>query len=239
METQTIEGLPTWDAKTLEGYDTSGLASGMPLTGSKNRQLVRFYVKRELEVYAKEATINPQGTPTNIKYDTREIERLMVHIITPGDKNEVNDVATDWHKREFFKQYQAFKQGKTAPLGTPLAEAAFIGPHVATELISMGCHTIEQLADGSDELVNCVADGWLLREYAKQYVKVQTDSKSLEQINALREQLMSAKTSAEESQAQLEDLRAEMAEMRSLLLDSKGNAVSSKKSNKKETKQDA
>ena len=239
METQTIDGLPTWDAKTLEGYDTSSLASGMPLTGSKNRQLVRFYLKRELQVYAKEATISKQGSASNIKYDTREVEKLMVHIITPGDKNEVNDVATDWHKREFFKQYQAFKQGKTAPLGTPLAEAAFVGPHVATELIAMGCHTIEQLADGSDELVNNIADGWILRDYARQWIKVQTDSKSLEQINALREQLASAKSQADQSQAQLEDLRAEMAEMRGLLLDSKGNAVSSKKSNKKETKQDA
>lgn len=218
--------IPSWDAPTLQGFDPN-IVPGERSRGA-SRQYVRFYKKTFIEVYAKKVKINEKtGTTQVLQTGSRPVEKEMVHIVTPGDKNEIDDVATTFHKRNFWQQYKAFRDGRTAPIGLNLDECNFISPGVVTELKYLGCHTAEQLADSSDDLCNQVPDGWMLREFAKQYCKTQTDNKQSEQVNLLRVEL-------EKSREVITQMRQEMNEMKGLVLDSKGQIAEIPKT--KETK---
>jgi len=208
------KAIPSWDAPTLQGFDLNNVQDGQRIKGSA-RQYVRFYPKTFLEVYATKVKINDKtGTTTVLETGTREVTKEMVNIITPGDKNEVDDVACDFHRREHWAEYKAFREGRTAPIGTPLDDVNFISPHVATELRYHGCHTVEQLADGSDLLCNQIANGFALREFARALCKVNADNKSLGRVNALQVELDKANATIANMQKQL-----------AVLFDARGNLV--------------
>lgn len=207
--------IPNWDSPTLQGFDTNSMAPGERVRGSA-RQYVRFYSKTFNEVYASEVRHNEKtGTTQVVKTASRPITKEMVHIITPGDKNEIDDVACDFHRRQFWAQYKAFRDGKTAPLGTSLDECTFVSPSVATELRYLGCHTVEQLADASDLLSNQVANGWELREFARAHCKASGENKTGAQVQILKAELETSRSVIEEMQKQLN-------EMKGMLLNSKG-----------------
>jgi hypothetical protein len=210
--------LPSWDAPTLQGFDLDSLQDGQRLKGSA-RQFVRFYKKTFVEVYATEVDINPAtGTSVVKKTGTREVEREMVNIITPGDKNEIDDVACDYHKREHWAAYKAFRDGKTAPMGINLDECSFVSPHIATELRYYGCHTLEQLADCSDILAQQIANGFELREFARAKVDAENRGKSDGRVNLLKSEL-------EKSQAVIAEMQKQIGEMKGMLLDSRGQQI--------------
>ncbi len=198
--------IPSWDSPTLQGFDLNNVQEGERIKGS-NRQYVRFYNKKFNEVYTVEAKINEiTGTSTPIKVGTREIVKEMVNIVTPGDKNEVDDVACDFHKREHWAQYKAFREGRSAPLGLPLDDCNFISPNVATELRYLGCHTVEQLADSSDILCNQIPDGFQLREFARAHCKTEVDNKSLNKVNLLTAKLEESNAVIAKMQEQIQGL---------------------------------
>lgn len=209
--------LPTFGSPTLEDLDASNLQVGERVRG-KSRQLVRFYKKTFMEIQADKVKITtlPNGSTTTQVLSTKAVpvEKEMVMIITPGDKNSVDDVATDWHKREFWPQYKAFRDGKTAPLGTSLDECSFISPNVATELRYLGCHTVEQLADASDLLCNQIANGWELREFARCQVKAASGN-SNSQVSALKVDL-------ETALATIAKMKEAQEQMQSTILDLQG-----------------
>lgn len=213
------KAIPSWGSPTLEGFDLQGAQEGQRIKGS-NRQFVRFYHKTYAEVYATKVKINENtGTTTVLATDTRPKTVEMVQIITPGDKNEVDDVACDFHRREHWAQYKAFRDGKTAPLGTSLDDCGFVNPNVATELRYHGCHTVEQLADCSDALCNIIPNGWDLREFARAKCKAALDSKGNEQVNVLKIEL-------EKSRAVQAEMQKQLNEMKGLLYSAKGEVVS-------------
>lgn len=206
--------LPSWDSPTLQGFDLTDVQPGERIKGSA-RQYVRFYYKTFVEAYATDVKVNERGTTQVVKTATREITKEMVHIITPGDKNEVDDVACDFHKREHWREYKAFRDGKTAPLGISLDDCGdFVSPHMATELKYRGCHTLEQLADASDLLCGNIANGWELREFARAKVKANKSAPGLEQVNLL-------KSALEASNKLIADLQAQM----KMLLDARGMPI--------------
>lgn len=203
----TIENvLPSWDAPTLQGFDLSNVQDGERIKGS-NRQYIRFYKKKFTEVYATKVKINEKtGTTTILETGTRPVEREMVHIITPGDKNIVDDFACDFHRRSFWNQYKAFRDGKTAPVGMSLDDSGFVSPGVATELRYLGCHTVEQLADASDVLCQQIPNGFELREFARAKCKADLDNKNLSQVNILKAELEKSNAVIAEMQKQMQTL---------------------------------
>lgn len=196
--------LPTWDAPTLQGgFDLTNVVDGQRLRSS-SRQFVQFYNKKFTEVYAAEVEINPVTGATKVKKTaTRDKVREMVRIITPGDKNEVDDFVEDYHRREHWKQYTAFRDGRGAPLGKDLDQCAYVSSPIATELKYLGCHTEEQLADSSDVLCNQIPNGWEMREFARSMVKADKDNQSLNQVNQLRTELTKAQDMIRELQQQM------------------------------------
>lgn len=200
--------IPNWGAPTLEGFDTEHMVPGERLKGS-NRQFVRFYKKKISQVYATKVKVNEKtGASQILGTGIREVEKEFVHIKTPGDPNEVDDFAEDFHKREHWQQYKAFRDGNSAPIGTPIEESSFVSPSIATELRYLGVHTVEQLADASDMLCGQVANGWELREYARAITKANEDNKSLGQVTALKSELEKAQTMIRELQAQMKNVQA-------------------------------
>lgn len=219
--TSITDAIPSFGAATLEGFDTASAQIGERLPGLK-RQYVRFYSKTESEVYATEVVVNEKtGSTKVVKTAVRPVTREMVHIVTPGDTNNVvDDHAADFHKREHWREYKAFRDGKTAPLGKDIDECtSYISSPVATELRYLGVHTEEQLADASDLLCGRIANGFDLREFARSSCQARNTSKDQGAVLALKTQL-------EDSQKMIAELQKQMAKISSgALLDSKGNAI--------------
>lgn len=208
MDLSALNKIQTFGAPTLEGFDTSNVVSGQRLGGS-TRQFVQFYHKKFVEPTAVETVTNPKTGEVKVtKVEPREVTREMVKIITPGDKNEIDDFAQDYHKYEFWKHYKAFREGKGAPIGTPIDEVSYIPSNVALELKFLGCHTEEQFADSLDLLAGRIGNGFELREFARASVKARQGSDNTKQVEQLKSALNSSNEAIERLQAQIEALAA-------------------------------
>ena len=204
--------IPSFGSPTLEGFDASNIQDGQRLKGDSNRQLVRFYKKKIVVMEADKVRINEKTGETKI-LSTKpvEYEKEFVEIVTPGDKNVIDDFAQDFHKREHFKHYKAFREGRSAPMGQSIDDCSFISPSVATELKYLGVHTVEQMAEAADILCNNIANGYEVREFARAFCKASLDNKSLGQVNALKGEL-------EKSQTLIAQMQEQMKEMKSMIL---------------------
>lgn len=215
--------LPTWDAPTLQNFDLSNIEEGKRIGGSK-RQYVRFYKRKSLEIRAKDVKVNERtGEVRVLNTEAVPVEQEFVEIITPGDKNSYNDKATDWHRREFWAHYKAFRDGKTAPLGKSIDECSYVSSNISTELLYLGVHTEEQLADASDYLCEQVPNGWELREFARASCKASMENENLREVNLLKVEL-------EQTRGMLGKMQEQMAKYEGMLLDAKGKPVISESS---------
>lgn len=179
--------IPTFGSATLEDLDFSKAKDGARIGGDSKRQFVRFYKKIVATVV--------KALDGTARVD--EKEREFVQIVTPGDTNNVDDFAQDYHKREHWQSYRAFREGRTAPMGMPIEEASFISPEVATELRYLHVHTIEQLADAADYLCGQIPNGWDMREFARAMCKANAKNQNLNEINVLKAELNEAKSTLE------------------------------------------
>lgn len=188
-----INGIESFGAPTLMGIDISGARPGERLRTS-SRQYVRFYNKTTSELKATKITVK-QNANTGAVVETpkefvpEEVTREWVHIVTPGDKNEIDTVAELDHKREFWREYQAFREGRTAPMGIPLDRAAFVPAHIVTELNIRKVFTVEQLAELPEYLCGQIPEGYQLREFARATVKAAQTNESNAQVTTLRHEL--------------------------------------------------
>lgn len=188
-----LNGIENFGAPTLMGIDFNGARAGQRLQTSA-RQYVRFYNKTTSELKASKITVkqNPSnGTvvETPKEFVAEDVTREWVHIVTPGDKNEIDTIAELDHKREFWREYQAFREGRTAPVGTPLEKLSFVPAHIATELNVRKVFTAEQLADLPEYLCGQIPEGYQLREFAKAYVRAQNSNQSNAQVVTLKHEL--------------------------------------------------
>lgn len=195
--------IPSWGSPTLEGFDLNNVQEGQRISGIK-RQFVRFYKKKIVQPRALNTFTAPTGETKILSATTDHIEREMVEIITPGDKNTVDDFAQDFHKREHWNAYKNFRNGNVAPMGQSVDEANFITPPIATELRYLGVHTVEQLADAADILCERVPNGWELREFARAVVKANAEQGSNQQALILQAELAEAKKMIAELQGQMQ-----------------------------------
>jgi cell division protein FtsB len=176
-------GIDSFSAETLQGFDLGNVQPGERLKG-KSRQFVRFYNHTELQT---RTVLDEMGKPKGSV--SEEVTRVKVKIITPGDKNIIDDYATDWHKEEFYPQYEAFMKGKGGIVGTPLSAVPFIPPSKILELKVKGVVTLEQLADSSDVLADSISNGRLLRDHAIAQVKANIANQSSAEVNLLKKQM--------------------------------------------------
>jgi hypothetical protein len=195
-------------AETLQGFDLNTAQSGQRVRGSA-RQFIKFYPLKVVVPTAVEFKQHPvTGSTTVTKREPKEVVLEMVEIITPGDKNNYDGIAEDYHKRMWPREYMAFKAGKGAPIGKSLEDCEYVPANIITDLKYLGCQTEEQLADASDELCRLVANGQELRGMAQAMQKVGFDNRSLGQVNVLKSQLEEEKRAREKMQAQLDSLMA-------------------------------
>lgn len=144
------------------------------------KQNVRFYRKKMLGFKAR-WKMNDEGKrvldidpKTGLPFkETFEEEREMVRVETKGDTNIKDDFANDLDRRQHYRQYKYFRDGKI-PDGNPIEEFEFIQPATAMELHYYGIHTIQQVATMSDLVCDRVKDqsGYEVRDVAAQWVRI-------------------------------------------------------------------
>jgi hypothetical protein len=139
------------------------------MAGEKPRgqAIPRFFVETVENAFASEK----DGRP-------RFVEEERVEIIIPGDlRSRFVQRVDDEVKLRFAKEYEAFKEGISAPLeGTPLSEWAMVSRSQVLELAHFHIHTLEQLAGVNDShLQNLGMGARELREKAKVHLQVTKD----------------------------------------------------------------
>lgn len=203
-----IAGIESFGAPTLSGINLQGAQAGQRLQTSA-RQYVRFYNKTVTNLVASKVKINPKtGAETPSDFVPQEETREWVHIVTPGDKNEIDTIAEEDHKRDFWQAYQAFREGRTAPIGQPLEDCNFVPAHIVTELAVKKVFTVEQLAELPEYMCNAIAEGYQLREYARATLKASSNNEVSAQVATLRHELRQRDARAEELERKLEAMQA-------------------------------
>lgn len=199
MQLSPLDGqFSEFGADTLKGFDLSNAQVGERIGGIPGRQMVQFYKQKRLVPVTIEAVKNPAtGMSIPKKQKFEEVEYEMVRIVTPGDKNIFDDRVEEYHKRDFYQHYAAYKSGNAAPLGTDVENVDWIHSSVALELKYRGCHTVEQLADAGDMLLNTLPDGYGLRDLARIYCKTQQDNAQSGRIQALEDMIAQLKAQVE------------------------------------------
>ena len=186
LDSAVGSSIPTFDSPTLQGitFEQTGTPGVYQMNG-KARQFVKFYNRKTYDPKLAEKTKDPERA-----FRTE----LFVHIVNPGDKNEYNGIAEDYHKRTYFGQYEAFRDGKTAPEGTDVDDCEFIGASEAIELKYMRIFTVEQLSEASDIAMERLPRGFTLREHAKNFVKIGSKTALLDMTKKLSAELEATKT---------------------------------------------
>lgn len=216
--------LPDFGSPTLQGLEApEDIVDGQRIGGNNRRQFVRFYTKKFMQPYAQEVRVNERtGAVQVLKTGLKEVEWEMVNIVTPGDKNVVDDRAQDFHKRSYFQQYKNFRDGKGVPMGQPIEECSYVAPEVCTELKYLNVHVEEQLADASDILCEQLPNGFQLREFARANCKARSDNAATPQVAALRAEM-------EKLQSVLSAQAQELAAMKSGIVPSESEAAEAPK----------
>jgi hypothetical protein len=204
-----LSAIEDFGAATLQDFDPASVVPGQRVSGNKKRQFVRFYNKKIVDMVSRIVGKNPTTNEVIRKFEPVEKQVEMVEIITPGDKNSVDDRVQDYHKREYWEQYTAFRKGKSAPIGKNIDQCEFISATIATELHYLGVHVVEQLASASDDLCAQVANGFDLREIARAFVSAE-ETIINPKIGAMKSQIEQSNATIEELQKQLAAMQAHL-----------------------------
>lgn len=150
----------------------------LKLNGKQN---IKFYKKKFLaykarwkiheETGKKVLDIDPKtGLPFKDAYED-EVE--MVRVETKGDTNIKDDVANDLDRRQHYRQYKWFRDGKI-PDGNPIEDFDFLQPSTVMELHYYGKHVIQQVAAMDDMTCERLKDqsGYEVRDIAAQWVRI-------------------------------------------------------------------
>jgi hypothetical protein len=173
---------------SLDFFPSSYTPDGIAVFGTDEKLLVKFYRHAELSQHKSKQ----EGRPV---YDDWE----MVSVIQPGEKDEVKVLASDWHRRRFPRQYEAFKNGlEQAHTGTPIELLLPAEPSTVLALKGNNVFTVEQLAGISDTAMNNIPMGRTLSERAQKYLASAQGGQGFHQMEAM--------------QKQIEELKAQLAE---------------------------
>lgn len=215
-----MDGLETFDSPLLADVQIQPDGTLKP----SGKQNVRFYLKKFLKFKAKpkldengvqvlDEKGKPQfeidsktGLPFKIAYE-ENVE--MVRVETKGDTNIKDDVADEFIKRQYFRQYKFFKEGRF-PDGHPIEDFEFIQAPTILELHLLGIHTIEQVATASDLVCGQLKDqsGYEIRDIAAQWVQINSPQGQSNKAMVLERELLKARQEIEalKSRSPLSDI---------------------------------
>jgi len=208
-----MDGLDTFDSPLLADVQINSDGTLKP----SGKQNIRFYTKKFLKFKAKPKLdesgvqmkdekgkplfeIDPKtGLPFKIAYE-ENVE--MVRVETKGDTNIKDDVADEFIKRQYFRQYKFFKEGRF-PDGHPIEDFDFIQAPTILELHLLGIHTIEQIAAASDLVCGQLKDqsGYEIRDIAAQWIQINSPQGQNTKALALERELLQAKREIESLKA--------------------------------------
>jgi hypothetical protein len=187
--------------------------------GADSRLQVRFY-KRSVQ---QEQESLDAGRPIYKDFD-------FVHICVAGDTlTEIDTYALNSHKQRFPIQWANYMNRQGAHdeeiIGTPLAEWPLVAKSQAEELRGMKFHTVESIANASDQQLQRMGmaagmSPYAFRDKAKAFLNLATTAaetdKREQEINALKEENEKIRAESDaklaKQQAQIDALMAMMAE---------------------------
>jgi hypothetical protein len=200
--------------------------------GADSRLQVRFYKK---SVQQEQESIEA-GRPIYKDFD-------FVHICVAGDTlTEIDTYALNSHKQRFPIQWANYMNRQGAHdeeiVGTPLAEWPLVSKSQAEELRGMKFHTVESIANASDQQLQRMGmaagmSPYAFRDKAKAFLNLATTAaetdKREHEINALKEELAKKELETAKMKAETEAKMAQMQEQMASIL----AAVGEKKTRKK------
>jgi hypothetical protein len=186
--------------------------------GADSRLQVRFYKK---SVQQEQESIEA-GRPIYKDFD-------FVHICVAGDTlTEIDTYALHSHKQRFPIQWANYmnRQGANTEevVGTPIAEWPLVSKSQAEELRGMKFHTVESIANASDQQLQRMGmavgmSPYAFRDKAKAFLNLATTAaetdKREQEINALKEELakkdLETVKMKQETDAKLAQMQEQMA----------------------------
>lgn len=172
--------------------------------GGGNRSFVQFHWKAVQD----EAKSLEQGRPI-----FEDVEYITVTI--PGDKYSIVDKRVqEHHRREYFREYQAWKAGEDQDRasGTLLSEWPGVTRAQVEELAYFKIRTVEALAATSDGNLEALGmNGRALRQKARDYLMRANEAAPVSQMRA---ELDAARGEKEVMQRQLKEQAEAIAELR-------------------------
>jgi hypothetical protein len=175
----------------LAGYEGAAVMGNDSRNAADNRLFVEFYRKAVENPFKS----NEAGRPVFDEVD-------FVKITVPGDRySNFESKVTEEHKKRFAGRWERYKAGLTqAVTGTPLEQWPQMTVGMVASLKAMNVHTVEQLAEMSDQYAQQIMGNHDLRRKAKLFLdaaageavnnKLQSelDKRDVE-INQLKEQM--------------------------------------------------
>jgi hypothetical protein len=197
-----------------------------------SRLQVRFY-KRPVQ---QEAETIAEGRPIYKEFD-------FVHICVAGDTlTEIDTYALQSHKTRFPIQWANYQNRLGADdqevVGTPVGEWPLVSKSQAEELRAMKFHTVESIANASDQQLQRMGmaagmSPYAFRDKAKSYLKLASSSaetdKRQQEINELKEELAKKEAESVKMKAETDAKLALMQDQMAAIL----AAVGEKKSRSK------
>ena len=137
----------------------------------------------------------------------RSVEMVLVH--QPGDRlNIPNLPVTDRLRERFARHYEAFKKEEEMPEvdGTPLEMWPGINPAQKKTLKIMECHSVDQLAEIPDNILQDCGIGMVaLRAKARNWIEIRDGSSSVVSMKNRLQKLEERSIEQDEKIAELRD----------------------------------
>ena len=185
-----------------------------------SRLAVKFY-KRAVKL---EQESNEAGRPIFKDFD-------FVRIMIPGDNlTEIDTYAQESHKQRFprqWLQYQTTQESSNQMIGTPVSEWPLISQSQAEELKGIKFHTVESIANASDQQLQRIGmiagmSPHAFRDKAKTFLNLAEEtaeaSKRAEEINQLKQELAQKEMENAKIKAETDAKLAQMQEQMAAIL---------------------
>lgn len=156
------------------------------------------YVEFTLDAVLDQFQMDETGIPVY-----HDVERITIW--NPGKRDTIKENVTEFHKRRFKEQYEAFKAGREPSHdGLPLTEWPVLTKAAALNLRNSRIFTVEQLASVTDPNLDSLGlGGRELRDKAKAYIDRAVGSKEITKVFAEMAALKADLAAEKEKTAQL------------------------------------
>ncbi len=111
------------------------------------------------------------------------IDQEFVTISVPGSNNVTHQPVSEYYKWRFPLEYENFRRGLGARIaGTPLSVWSHLSPSQMKHMELQGIHTVEQIANLSDNAGPAFAGFYALKAKAQQFLDAARDSTKASQL---------------------------------------------------------